>query len=169
MGHSSPELTKFTQLTLTNIPPDEWEHIITVDIKRILNIAQIYHLIISVKNIYIGILIPIINSLPELLSLQIHSLSFDEPEHLMDCKDTGGLFLTENKSKITKVRIEKLYDMKDIYFLTMLCPQIECLKTECIKDNMYVESFLQDFLEKSNYEDNHFARPLCIHVLSSNN
>jgi hypothetical protein len=52
MIHSSPELSKSTQLILTYILSDEWQYISTVDIKCILNITQIYHLMN--QNIYTG-------------------------------------------------------------------------------------------------------------------
>jgi hypothetical protein len=115
IGNSPPELSNSTQLTLMYIPPDLWKQIVTVDIKRVVNVAHIYHLIISEEKIFIGILIPIINSLPELLSIKIHSLSFDVPED-MDTEDIDILFSTIPTSKITKVYLEKVSELKRCIF-----------------------------------------------------
>lgn len=52
----------------------------------------------------------------------------------MDIRDTDNLFSTEIKSKITKIYIEKLYHMKEIHFLTTLCPHMKCFKTNWIQE-----------------------------------
>ncbi|CAF2946029.1 unnamed protein product [Rotaria sp. Silwood2] len=80
--NSIPDLTKFTRLTLTYILPDSLHESVIVDIKRVLTIAQVYHLEIPEENIFIGALIEALNLVPELNTLKIYSLSLYEPRNL---------------------------------------------------------------------------------------
>ena len=69
------EFEKSTQLTVVNSGRDYLYAIITIDIRRILSIAQVYHLEITGKMVFTGELIKLVNILPELDTSKIHSLS----------------------------------------------------------------------------------------------
>ncbi|CAF4047970.1 unnamed protein product [Rotaria sordida] len=103
----SPVMTKSTQLILNDICAKQWRNIIHVTIRHALALAEIYHLTISVEKVFFGILIPILNSLPKLCSLKLHSLSFGDPEG-MNPKDNKFFFSMKPKSKITKVYLERM-------------------------------------------------------------
>ncbi|CAF3424699.1 unnamed protein product [Rotaria socialis] len=121
-----------SKLTFTNMHANEWRNIINIDIKRILSLTQIYHLIISVENIFVGVLIPILNSLPKLHSLKLHSLSFGDPPG-MNPKDYKSFFSIRPTSKIVKAYLEKMNQRKDMFFLRVLCPDMIYLKVDWIE------------------------------------
>ncbi|CAF3608334.1 unnamed protein product [Rotaria sp. Silwood1] len=159
---SSTQYSKSNRLTLTFVPSDECLELFVIDINRVLSIAQIYYLEIPKKKIFIGILIQIIDLLPELNSLKLHSLSLSEPRDL--CEEEVDIFTsTEDTSKIINVYLEKMIDITEVYFLMALCPYMKFLKIGCI-NNMNVELFVQNILEKTNAEHNDHLRLLCFHV-----
>lgn len=124
---------------------NEWRNIINIDIKRILSITQIHHLIISVEKIFVGVLIPILNSLPKLHSLKLHSLSFGDPPG-MNPKDYETFFSITPTSKIVKVYLEKMDQHQDMFFLRVLCPDLIYLKVDWIKGKRNMVPFaLVDF------------------------
>jgi hypothetical protein len=125
---------------------NEWRNIINVDIKRILSIAQIYHLTITVEKIFVGVLIPILDSLPKLHSLKLPSLSFADPKD-MNPEDYSIFFSTTPKSKIIKVYLEKVDQNEEIYFLRTLCPYMVYLKVDWMKGKMNTIPFLHIHFE----------------------
>ena len=68
----------------THLPRDECYELVLMDIKSALNVTQFYHLEITELNIFIGILIQIIDSLRELITLSINTLLMEPPEKLRD-------------------------------------------------------------------------------------
>ncbi|CAF4202579.1 unnamed protein product, partial [Rotaria sordida] len=157
----SIEFLKYNQLTITLVPSDECFELFIISINRILSIGQIYYLEIPNKKIFIGILIQIIDLLPELNSLKIHSLSLSEPRDL--CEDEVDICSSmEETSKITNVYLEKMIDITEVYFLMVLCPYMKHLKIGI--NNMNVELFVRNILNKINNECNDHLRLLCFHV-----
>ncbi|CAF4684268.1 unnamed protein product, partial [Rotaria sp. Silwood2] len=73
--NSSTDIFKSNRLILQYIFPDQFDELINIKIKRVLTVVQIYHLETLEEDISIDNLIQIINSLPDLISIKIHSLS----------------------------------------------------------------------------------------------
>ncbi len=95
--NSLVELGKSTQLTLINNDLNDPHRLTIIDVKvvtRILNIAQIYHLDIQDKCIFIGSLMKLLKFLPELLSLKVHSLSpcgrLQQLDPAESCREEAG-------------------------------------------------------------------------------
>ncbi len=156
------QLSKSNRLTITFIPVYEWENYVIMDINHILTVAHIYHLEIPEEKVFVGRLIQITNSLRELQSLKIHSLS------LRRSRDTNTeelliLCSRSSTSKITKVYLEKMIEIGDFYFLLALCPYMKYLIMDCI-NNMDGESFLRIILKKINHDHDDHLRSLCFYV-----
>ncbi|CAF3162159.1 unnamed protein product [Rotaria sp. Silwood2] len=160
--NSIPDLTKFTRLTLTYILPDSLHESVIVDIKRVLTIAQVYHLEIPEENIFIGALIEALNLVPELNTLKIYSLSLYEPRNL-SFEEYMILCSIEDISKITKVYLEKMNIIEEFYFLLALCPFMTYFKVDSIND-MNIESILEKIVEKINRDSNNYLRRLCFYI-----
>jgi len=158
--NSSIEHLKSTQLTIkytfSHEPPD----ILLTYVKRVLCIAQIYHLDIQ-QQISIDRLMQIIHLLPDLISLKMNSLSFYRSMMLR-----GQVFPTtcsiEHARNIKNVYLEKTKKSEEIYFLIAFCPHMEYLNVECIKD-MNIELFIRDILNKIDNNHHEHLRLLCIY------
>jgi hypothetical protein len=129
------------------------------NIDHILAVTQIYHLEICKRKIFIDILIEIINCLPELNSLKIHSLSLHEEEIDIFCS-------TKYTNKITKVYFEEINHIKDIYFIMTLCPSMTYLKVNLI-NNMDIQFYLRNIFKKINHDCIEHLRLLCFRVLAA--
>ncbi|CAF1410996.1 unnamed protein product, partial [Adineta steineri] len=101
---------------------------------------QIYHLAIPVEKLFIGTLMVIVNSLPELISLQLHSLSFEQPDDIDD-EDFYGFFKKQSTSKIKKVYVEKIDHKGEIAFLSTLCPLMECCRIISFENSTDMKSY----------------------------
>ncbi|CAF1569133.1 unnamed protein product [Adineta steineri] len=132
---SSSILKKSSHLTLMNIHSKQWRNI-----KYILTLTQIHHLAIPVEKIFIGTLMVIVNSLPELVSLQLHSLSFEQPDDIDD-EDFYGFFKKQSTSKIKKVYVEKIDHKGEIAFLSTLCPLMECCRIISFENSTDMKSY----------------------------
>ena len=137
---SAVQLKKSSRVILTNTDFDQWRNVIHRSIKRILNLAQIYHLVIAEEKTFIGILIQIVHSLPELISLQLNSLSFKEPDGITR-RDLKQFFSKPSCSKILNVYIEKVEKMGEVHFLSALCPRMISLQIISFKGNTDAKSF----------------------------
>ncbi|CAF3718449.1 unnamed protein product [Rotaria sp. Silwood1] len=162
MIYSSAGFCKSTQLTFTYISSDAHDELINIHCRRVLSAAQIYHLEISDEKTFIGTLIQIIKLLPKLDSLKIRSLSFDQPKSL-SAEELAILCSIANICKITKVYLEKMVGIGEVYLLMTLCPYMLYPKVGFI-NNINVELFLRNILEKINHERNNYLRSLCFHI-----
>jgi hypothetical protein len=144
------------QLILRNIQFEERFPLLKSYIDHILTIEQIYHLEIS--EVFMNTFIQIINLLPKLDSLKISSLSL---------KQSKSLFTNEteliNQNQITKVNLETINNIEEVYFLLELCPRIVYLKIDFI-NNIDMELFVRDILIKINTKSNHQLRLLCFSI-----
>ncbi len=156
------EVSKSARLTLAYIIVDEVDQVISEEIERVLNVEQIYHLEILEEKIFIGTLFQVIDLLPELNTLKIHSLSLNQRRSLC-FKDLVILCSTESTSKITKVYLEKMINIKDVYYLMALCPYMTHFKVDFIND-MDVKVFLRKIFKKLNHGRNKHLRSLCFRV-----
>jgi len=160
--NSAIDLAKSPRLTIVETLPVELSEQLIMDINHVLPVSQIYYLQISEKKIFSDILIQIINSLPELHSLKIHSLSLYKSRRLT-AEEVDIFLLAEERSKITKVCLESMVEIQEIFFLMTLCPYMAYLKVDCM-NNMNVKFFLRRILEKIELECNDHLRSLCLHV-----
>jgi hypothetical protein len=76
---------------------------------------------------------------------------------------TDILLSREDTSKITKVYLEIMMEITDIYFLMILCPYMNYLKIGFIND-MDGKLFLRQMLNKINSEHNKYLRLLCFRI-----
>jgi hypothetical protein len=136
-----------------------------ININYILAVAQIYHLEIRKRKVFIDTLIEIINCLPELNSLKIHSLSLYEPSNSYE-EEGDTSCSTEGTNKITKVYLEEINDIQDIYFIMAFCPYMAYLKVNLI-NNMDIESYLRNIFKKINHDCIEHLRLLCFRVLAA--
>ncbi|CAF1276540.1 unnamed protein product [Adineta steineri] len=158
-SHEHP--TKSTQLTIKYVYSRESPFILFNQIKRILNVTQIYHLNIE-QQISNERLMQIIHLLPNLISINIYSLEFyREISFLNQGYPTTSAF--EHAKKIKYVCLGTASTIKDIYFLMSFCPQMEYLSVECI-ENMNIQLFLKDILKEINQKHYEYLHLLCIFI-----
>jgi hypothetical protein len=127
-------------------------------INRALTVAQIYHLVIQNEQIFNGTLLKVVNLLPDLMTLNIFSVLFEEADVLLS---------RESTSQITKVCLEMMMEITDIYFLMVVCPKMEYLRVGSLND-MDVELFVREILDKINSENNQHLRLLSFIIEEAN-
>ncbi|CAF4126580.1 unnamed protein product [Rotaria sp. Silwood2] len=152
----------FTNLTFECVPNSMFEEVMPKEIERVLTITKIYHLEILENKISIPALIQVVNLLPDITTLKIHSLSTDETTELT-LKELLILCSIKQTIKITKVYLEEIDDVKELDFLFTLCPYMEYFNVRCI-NMMDVQSFLRTIFKKIKQNNNHHLRLLCFPV-----
>ncbi len=134
-------------------------------IKHVLIITQIYHLEILEKNFPLSLLIQVVNLLPNITTLKIHSLPTIETIRITF--DDFSLLRSINKtSKITKVYLEEIGDVRQLKYVFMLCPYIEYFKVERIYV-IDIKSFLGIFFKEISEYHIYYLHSLCFHVQTS--
>jgi hypothetical protein len=159
MDNTKIELTKSIRLSIRYVSLDEYYELVIRDITTILTATQVYHLEISEKKILIDILMQITNALPQVTTMKLHSLSLDEAEH----SETEELMVfpsTISINQITKVYLENISTMNEVYALMKHYPTMSYLKIDSFGD-MQVEVFIQNILKKIKRESNQHLRLLC--------
>ncbi|CAF1380686.1 unnamed protein product [Adineta ricciae] len=129
---SSFQLEKSCQLTLNNVNTKFWKQI-----QHLISLTKIYHLVLLEGKTFIGKLIQIVNSLPELISLQFNSLSFVVPNG----EDLRPCFSKKSPSKIEKIYVENIETNAEIALLSTLCPRMNCLRIISFGKNTNSYSF----------------------------
>ncbi|CAF3361724.1 unnamed protein product [Rotaria sp. Silwood2] len=152
----------FTNLTFECVPNSMFEEVMPKEIERVLTITKIYHLEILENKISIPALIQVVNLLPDITTLKIHSLSTDETTELT-LKELLILCSIKQTIKITKVYLEEIDDVKELDFLFTLCPYMEYFNVRCI-NMMDVQSFLRTIFKKIKQNNNNHLRLLCFPV-----
>ena len=130
-----------------------------VVIKRVLKIAQIYHVTITRKNISIGILIQIIELLSDLQTLTIESLSLDQSKPF-SFKELRQFSRTNNTGKMTEVSVQQLNSINEIDFLMALCPAMIYFRIDHMK-NMPIAFCVCPILKRIEHHDHrspHFSQ-----------
>jgi len=102
----------------------------------------------------------IMHKLSALDSLKISSLVFSLSIYLSI--NEKNLRFISNKNKITKVYLEKMNAIEEVYFLMKLCPRMTYLKVDFI-NCMDVKLFVKFILMKIKNECNQYLRSLCLH------
>jgi hypothetical protein len=156
------EFSKSIRLSLSYIPCDESFELITRDIKTILGVTQIHHLEISHKETLVDILMQIINALPQVTTMKIHSLFLDQVKD-SDTEEIIDLPSTTSTNQITKVYLEKMFAIEEVYSLMKLCPYMSYRKIDSF-DNMKIDVFIRNIFKKIKRESNQYLRLLCLNA-----
>ncbi len=114
------------------------------------------------EEVSISALIEILIFLLSIDLLYISSLSLSDSNELSNDKTELLSYIIEN-NRIKKVYLEKFNDIEEIYFLIKLCPRMIYLKVDGI-NNMDMELFLRNILEKIKQECNEHFRLLCFRI-----
>jgi hypothetical protein len=133
-----------------------------MDITTALTATQIYHLEISEERILIDILIKITNALPQVTTIKLHSISLDQTQH----SETDELLLfpsTESINQITKVYLEKMSTIEEVYALMEHYPTMSYLKIDSFVD-MKMDVFIRNILKRIKRESNRNLRLLCFYA-----
>jgi hypothetical protein len=160
VDNTTIELTKSIRLSISYVSLDEYYELVIRDITTILSATHVYHLEISQEQILIDILIQITNALSEVTTMKIHSLSLDQTEH----SETEELMVfpsTTSTNQITKVYLEKMSTINEVYALMKHYPTMSYLKIDSF-GNMKVDIFIRNILKKINRKSNQNLRLLCL-------
>jgi hypothetical protein len=114
---------------------------IYTSIQRLSTLSKICHLKI-LEEIQISVLIHIINLLPDVLNIQIQSISVDLTKDLL----ANQCSIEKRRNSIKTVYIEDINDMQHVDFLFTLCTFIMNFKVKHIVD-MNIPLFLREFLK----------------------
>ncbi|CAF4352541.1 unnamed protein product [Rotaria sp. Silwood2] len=91
------------------------------------------HLNINNNNMCISMLIEILRLLPNLESLKISSLSMLQST-VLSFEDIKKYILISIINKITKVKLDKITEKKQIQFLINLCPRMQYFEVDCMSN-----------------------------------
>ncbi|CAF1322817.1 unnamed protein product [Adineta steineri] len=154
-------------LDLYTIPGrDNYEELIET-INYILFVSLFYHLEIPYDTIFTGLLIQILDVLPQLISLKLLSLSFNKPRKL-SLQEIDILSSRKNTSQIKYVYLKKMITIEDIDFLMKLCPSMVYLRIDYAYKNN-AESFVRNILKKIDCKLNEHLHVLCFHIPRADN
>ncbi|CAF0872427.1 unnamed protein product [Adineta steineri] len=156
--NSSIKLSKPTRLTITDYDKDM--EMLDLTIRDILAATQIYHLEIS-ENISSDLLLNLIFKLSVIDSLKISSLT-------LSYSDEQNIRVVSNKNVITKVYLENINGIEEVYFLMRLCPRMKYLKVNLINEINY-ELYLKNILTKIKQNSNKYLRSLCLYNPTADN
>jgi hypothetical protein len=131
------------------------------NIRDIINIAPIYHLTIR-EDVHAGVFSRILMPLSTLDSLQIASLSLSQPGGLSSDEESV-LRTISSTNRITKVNLNTMDNIEEVYFLLELCPHLIYLKVDDI-DNMDMKLFVRLILMKMKTQEQSKLQLLCFHV-----
>jgi hypothetical protein len=130
------------------------------NIDYITNVAQIYHLTIH-GEIFAGVLGRILIRLTTLDSLELTCLSISQPTVLSN-EERSILHTISSTIRITKVNLQKMNNIEEIYFLLELFPYLVFLKIDIIPMDMKL--FVRLVLSKLKTKYLHQLRLLCFPV-----
>lgn len=147
-------------LILRNEYSKEHFHLLKSNIDYISNLNEVSHLEIS--EVFINVLIKIIDLLPKLDSLKISSLSLIQLKCIF-INERELVNLIPNKNQITKVYLEKMNNIEEVYFLLELCPRMIYLRIDSI-NNIDIELFVRLILLKIQINCHHQLRLLCFSI-----
>jgi hypothetical protein len=166
VGNSTIGFSKSSRLSISSISLGEYYDLFIMDIKSVLDVTQIHHLEISKQKICIDILMQITNALPQVTTMKLHSLSLDQPRD----SETEELIVfpsTTSTNQITKVYLEKMFAIEEIYSLMKLCPYMSYIKIDSF-DNMNAGMFIRNVLKRIKHDSNLHLRLLFIRAPATN-
>jgi hypothetical protein len=138
-----------------------------MNIYDISTVTHFYHLEFQRNKVDFSTLINITYGLPELDSLKIHSVSLSSSEKWLFAEKIFRCFIS-NKNQITKVCLENVIEIEEIYFLIKIYHGMNYLQINCI-NNMNVELVVLDILTKINNDHNQNLRSLCFGLPTPDN
>ena len=139
----------------------EQTDVLCEDIDVIRKLSQIYHLTME-TNVHPDTLGNILIHLPALDSLQIPCLPLSQPETLSD-DEKPILQPIPSTTRITKVYLETVYDIEEVFFLMEQCSQLTYLKVHFVK-NLDEKTFVRLILMKIKINSQYQLRLLSFHV-----
>jgi hypothetical protein len=135
------------QITIRDLPGIDSDELFFENVSPILLTIPITRLNITYDEIFIGMLIDLIQYLPNLDSLVVLSLAMMEPRCL-SVEEVRALRLISNNSKITKVNLQRMSDLAPVQFLIDLCPRLQYLEVDCVT-GVHPECFVRYILMKN--------------------
>ena len=153
-------------MSISYISLDEYYELVIKDITTSLSATHIYHLEISEELVMIDILKEIINALPHVMTMKLHSLSLNQPEH-SETRQLMVLPSTTSNNQITKIYLEKMSTIDEISALIEHYPMMSYLKIDSFGE-MKVNLFIANVLKKINRQSNRNLRLLCIRIPTTN-
>lgn len=126
-------------------------------IRDLLAISKIYHLNITIEHICSSMVMYLIDALPSLDTLKLTSLKMSNSDNTY----------VHQKNNISKVYLKKMYTIEELYFLMKLCPRMTFFKVDFI-NNMNIEVFIKDIVNKISKNSNKYLHSLCIHKSITN-
>ncbi|CAF3398531.1 unnamed protein product, partial [Rotaria sp. Silwood2] len=143
-----------TMLTILYIPFDEYLNLLLEEIVWATTVASIYHLnFFPNAEIFIGVLLEIINVLPDLDSLKIWSLTLIQSTCL-SLDDLENIYYVSRRNKITKVYLEMMIKFEEALFLIDVFPRMKYFRIGC-SSIINIELFLSIILMKISTKSNH--------------
>jgi hypothetical protein len=139
----------------------EKPYFIGSDIADVFDVTKIYHLIFY-GEIFVGTLIEILFQFDQLDSVKILYLSLSQSRSLLDFERTIMSDLSST-NRITKVNVETMNDIKEVYFLIELCPHMSYLRVDNLK-KMDMKLFVRLILKKLMVKPSHRLRLLSFRV-----
>jgi hypothetical protein len=153
------ELSKSHRLKISDVHGTDFYELLIKVIKRVLTIAQVYHLDLSLMYIDFIILVQIMSVLSEIDSLKVHRILYNKPRVL--CIEERNIACSIlNISKITKVHLEDINYPEAFFVLMKFCPKMAYLKMNYIH-RLGIEFCLRIILKEVN---NEHLRSLCFRI-----
>jgi hypothetical protein len=100
--------------------------------------------------------------LPELDTLRIHSLSFSKTDYV-SYEELDNLIVLLSKNQITKLYLEKMNEIEEIYLLMLAFSHINYLQIKCV-NYMETELLVKFILTLMKNEPYHLLRLLCLSI-----
>ncbi|CAF1524429.1 unnamed protein product [Rotaria sordida] len=145
-----------TNLTLKFIDDSIFE-----EIERTLTITKIYHLEIFEKEISISILIRILNQLSQIITLKVHSILTDGTTEIT-FEELDIVWSMKEISKITKVYLKEINNIKQLNVIFEFCPNMEYFKVGFI-NLLDIQLFFRTIFNNIKYY-NHHPNSLCLNI-----
>jgi hypothetical protein len=159
---SSIQISKSARLTFLCLPSANDVALFILYINAILTLTDIYHLKMCEKPIYLGTLIRMIELLPQLISLKIHSLSLSQSRSLC-AKEVTTFRSISNTNQIRKVYLEKINDIEEAHILIEFCPHMNYFQVNDI-NHIDIKLFVKVILIHIMNVCNDHLRYLCFRV-----
>ncbi|UJR11105.1 hypothetical protein I4U23_015287 [Adineta vaga] len=148
----SKDLSKSVTFDVSEATPERWTKTIYIHeyIHHALTVTKIYHLEISMI-ISLEQLTDILFQLPDVETLTLFRLSYKDSSQISD-EEIQFLCLLFHKNRLTKIFLQEMGQMADVYFLALIASRVNHLHIKC-KNYQHAESciglILTDIQSKS--------------------
>jgi hypothetical protein len=159
VDNTTVELTKSIRLCISYISLDEYYELLIKDITTILSVTPVYHLEISEEKVLIDILIQVTNTLPQVTTMKLKSLSLDQAIH-SETRELMDFPSTTSTNQITKICLENMSTIEEVYALIEHYPNMSYLKINSF-DDMKVNMLVRSILKKVKRDGNEHLRLIC--------